>query len=240
MPAIISITNPFCIAPVFPIMNLAGKLNPKNLFRSKKTSKLSRSESSSFNSSITTSSTSPDSSHHHNLKSSGIATPTSVLQVQQETASDESSEVLTDVQFELVQAFRMIDTDGDGRITRSELEALLHRIGGDEPISSEEVSSMINEIDVDGDGSISLEEFGVISSAFGPPSCDGEIRGAFEFFDTDRDGRITAGELLAGFKSIGDEECTLEDCRRMISSVDKNGDGIVCFEDFTLMMEQQR
>ncbi|KAL8248474.1 hypothetical protein R6Q59_005342 [Mikania micrantha] len=28
-----------------------------------------------------------------------------------------------------VQVFRMIDTDGDGRITRSELEALLHRIG---------------------------------------------------------------------------------------------------------------
>ncbi|KAD5961000.1 hypothetical protein R6Q59_014003 [Mikania micrantha] len=116
-----------------------------------------------------------------------------------EETSDESSEVLTDVQFKLVQAFRMIDTDGDGRITRSELEALLHRIGGDEPISSEEVRSMINEIDVDGDGSISLEGFGVISSAFGPLSCDGDLRGAFEFFDTDRDGRIGGGGVACWF-----------------------------------------
>ncbi|MFS8002761.1 putative EF-hand domain-containing protein [Helianthus anomalus] len=54
---------------------------------------------------------------------------------------------------------------------------------------------MVNEIDVDGDGSIRFE-FGVISAAFGPPSCDDELRG---------------------------------ECRCMISGVDKNGDGVVCF-----------
>ncbi|KAK9069249.1 hypothetical protein SSX86_013365 [Deinandra increscens subsp. villosa] len=219
-------------------MKLPAKFNPKSLFRSKKTSTVSRSESSSFDSSITTSSDSPDSSHHHHRKSKangGVATPTSVLR--ETSSSDEGSEISAELQFELLQAFRIMD--GDGRITRSELEALLSRLGGAEPISPEELSVMINEIDRDGDGSISLEEFGVISSAFGPPSCDDEIRGAFEFFDTDNDGLITAGELFAVFKSIGDGECTLEDCRRMISSVDKNGDGFVCFEDFTRMMETQ-
>lgn len=133
-----------------------------------------------------------------------------------------------------------MDTDNDGRITKSQLQSLLTRIGSTELISPDELTLMVNEIDRDGDGNISLEEFSVISSVFGPPSCDEEIRGAFEFFDTDRDGKITADELFSVFKSIGDGECTLEDCKRMISSVDKNGDGFVCFEDFTRMMEQKR
>ncbi|KAI3830203.1 hypothetical protein L1987_04337 [Smallanthus sonchifolius] len=219
-------------------MKLASKIS---LFRSKKRSTVSRSESSSFDSSITTLSGSPESSHHHKSKSNGVATPTSVLPTHShDISSDESLEISADVQYELVQAFRIMDADGDGRIRRSELEALLSRIGGSEPISPEELSLMLNEIDSDGDGRISLQEFGVISSAFGPPSCDDELRGAFEFFDTDHDGMITADELFAVFKSIGDGRCTLEDCRRMISSVDKNGDGFVCFEDFTRMMEQQR
>lgn len=128
---------------------------------------------------------------------------------------------------------------GNGKITRKQLEAVLSRVGG-EPPSEEELTMMLDEVDRDGKGSISFEEFGAISSALGPPACDTELRDAFEFFDTDRDGRITAEELHAVFSTIGDGRCTLEDCRRMISGVDKNGDGFVCYEDFSLMMEQQQ
>jgi hypothetical protein len=67
-----------------------------------------------------------------------------------------------------------------------------------------------------------------------------ELREAFEVFDTDRDGRISAEELLRVFRAIGDERCTLEECRRMIAGVDKNRDGFVCFEEFSVMMELQR
>ncbi|KAF5772121.1 putative EF-hand domain pair protein CML [Helianthus annuus] len=196
--------------------------NSNNLFRS---------ETSSFDSQITTSSDLPESSNRHksDSKSNGSTTPTSVLPTQSHEISSD------DLQYELTQAFRLIDTDNDGKITRSELESLLLRIG----VTQSELTIMINDIDLDGDGTISLEEFGVISSAFGPPSCDDEIRGAFEFFDADNDGMITAGELLAVFQAIGDGRCTLEDCKRMINSVDVNGDGVVCFEDFARMMETQ-
>ncbi|KAL7188005.1 hypothetical protein ACSBR1_037946 [Camellia fascicularis] len=67
-----------------------------------------------------------------------------------------------------------------------------------------------------------------------------KLREAFDFFDSDHDGWITAEELHAVFAAIGDEQCTLEDCRRMISGVDKNMDGFVCFRDFARMMERQR
>ncbi|XP_058212277.1 probable calcium-binding protein CML35 [Rhododendron vialii] len=209
-------------------MKLVININPKKLFRSKKSRSISGSDPPSFGSGSTSSDSSESSSsHHHNHKSDGgKRTPTSVL-------------TSTDIHFELVQALKMTDKEGNGKITRKQLEAVLSRVGG-EPPSEEELTKMLDEVDRDGNGSISFEEFGAISSAFGPPACDTELRDAFEFFDTNRDGRITAEELHAVFSAIGDGRCTLEDCRRMISGVDKNGDGFVCFEDFSLMMEQQQ
>lgn len=101
---------------------------------------------------------------------------------------------------------------------------------------------MLSEVDGDGRGCISVE---ALMNRVGSSSGQGsdpeeELREAFEVFDTDQDGRISAEELLRVFTAIGDERCTLEECRRMIEGVDKNGDGFVCFEDFSRMMELQR
>uniref|UniRef100_A0A5B6YFP0 Putative calcium-binding protein CML36 n=1 Tax=Davidia involucrata TaxID=16924 RepID=A0A5B6YFP0_DAVIN len=221
------------------------KLSPKNLFRSKKSPSVSRSDPSSFSFGTSTSESSESSSSIHKSetgkKINGIGTPTSVLPSHSPEISEVSgdwSEISADTYFELVEAFKLIDKDGDGKITREELEALLSGVGA-KPPSEEELTMMLSEVDRDGDGCISLEEFGAIRSAFEPPACDSELRDAFNVFDTDHDGRITAEELHGVFKAIGDEQCTLEDCRRMIIDVDKNGDGFVCFEDFTRMMEQR-
>jgi calcium-binding protein CML len=186
-------------------------INPKKLFGSKKTRSVSKTDQSSFGSGTDTSSSSVE---------AWETTPTSV--------------------FDLEHAFKAIDINGDGVITVAELEALFSRICGGAAPSQDEILVMVNELDRDGDGCISLEEFGAIGSAFLPPSGEEELRETFEFFDEDKDGRITAEELLRVFKAFGDGRCTLEDCRRMISGVDKNGDGFVCFEDFTLMMDLQR
>lgn len=155
-----------------------------------------------------------------------------------ETSGDWSEES-PDVHVELMQAFKLIDRDNDGMVSRRELEALLTRLGG-EPPSQEEVTMMLREVEeAEGSGCISVEALmNRVGSACGP-ACDSELREAFDFFDTDHDGKITAEELLSVFTAFGDDRCTLEDCRRMIHSVDKNGDGFVCFEDFSRMMELQ-
>ncbi|KAG6414147.1 hypothetical protein SASPL_126865 [Salvia splendens] len=198
------------------------------LFRSKKSRSVSRSEAdpSSFSSHTTSSSASSDDGAAK--RPTGSSTPTSVL-----PSADQWTEI--SVSFELKQAFEMIDRDGDGKITKVELESLLSRLGA-EPPSKEELS----QIDCDGDGCITLEEFHAIGSAFAPSADASELRHTFDFFDSDRDGRITAEELFSVFETIGDARCTLEDCRRMIRGVDRNGDGFVCFEDFSRMMELQR
>lgn len=101
---------------------------------------------------------------------------------------------------------------------------------------------MLSEVDSDGRGCISVESImnRIGSGSASDPNPEVELREAFEVFDTDRDGRISAEELLRVFRAIGDERCTLEECQRMIAGVDKNRDGFVCFEEFSCMMEMQR
>ncbi|KAI3917051.1 hypothetical protein MKX01_003500 [Papaver californicum] len=102
---------------------------------------------------------------------------------------------------------------------------------------------MYSEIDSDGDGFITLEEFTVISSAFEPPVVGSfELHDVFDFFDTDKNSKISAEELLGVFMAIGGDEkrCTLDECKSMIKGVDSDGDGFVCFQDFSKMMERQR
>lgn len=217
-------------------MMFLEKISPKR-FRSaaKKRSRrsVSRSEPTSFSSGSTSSSSSSDALSIP--RSKGLATPTSVLgsEISGDWA-DPAGDPPPEGPFELAQAFKLIDKDGDGKITRQELAAVLRRVGrGDS--SEAELVAMLGEVDRDGDGCISLEDFGAIGSARGS-----ELRDVFELFDKDGDGRITAEELLRVFEAIGDDGCTIDDCRLMIDGVSKTGDGFVCFEDFARMMEQQR
>ncbi|KAG8367851.1 hypothetical protein BUALT_Bualt16G0115600 [Buddleja alternifolia] len=206
------------------------KIIPKKLFKSKKSHSISRSESaqSSFSSLSTTSSSSSDKP----------TTPTTVLP---SLSAAEPSENSIDVYSDLKHAFEAVDSDGDGKILTEELELLLRRLGA-EPPSQEEMKMMLNEVDSDGDGCVTLEEFYAIGAAFAPVAapCGAEMKEAFDFFDSDRDGVITAEELFNVFLTIGEGRCTLEDCRRMIGGVDSNGDGFVCFEDFSRMMDQHQ
>ena len=206
------------------------KLSPKRFF-SKKNSP-SKSDPPSFGSGTTSSSSSST-----DLKGGlASATPTSVLPEISGDLSDFSAESFSD----LAEAFRLMDRDKTGVVSRKELAALLSRLGGS---GADLVAAMLSEVDGDGEkDEISVEAIvSRVGSACGAdPAGDSELREVFESFDADGDGKITAQELLEFFAGIGDERCTLEECRRMIAGVDTNGDGFVCFEDFSRMMDLQR
>ncbi|KAJ4706284.1 Calcium-binding protein [Melia azedarach] len=225
-------------------MKFISKLSPKRLLRSKKDRTIvSRSDPSSFSSGTSSSSSSDSSISKHHRKPSSVpertGTPTSVLPEISGDWSDMSADISVDLNYELIQAFKLLDRNNDGVVSRSELEAFLIRLGA-EPPSQEEVSMMLSEVDRDGDGCISLESLSRMVNSACEPACEPELKQTFDFFDTDHDGKITAEELLSVFTQLGDESCTLEDCRRMVALVDKNDDGFVCFQDFSRMMELQR
>ncbi len=57
---------------------------------------------------------------------------------------------------DFVEAFKYFDTNGDGKITHSELQRVLKKL--EISISKQEVKKMINELDKDGNGTIEYAE----------------------------------------------------------------------------------
>ncbi|KAL3526969.1 hypothetical protein ACH5RR_011625 [Cinchona calisaya] len=135
------------------------------------------------------------------------------------------------------QMFNKFDANGDGKISLSDLGNILNALGW--KTSPEEVEQLMKEIDTDGDGFIDLNEFEAFffsgANQAGDGSNNKELREAFNLYDKDKNGKISANELHSVLKSLGDK-CSLSDCRKMIRSVDVDGDGHVNFEEFKRMM----
>lgn len=56
---------------------------------------------------------------------------------------------------EIQEAFRVIDTDGNGFISAAELSHVFASLG--KKLTDEEIDEMIREVDIDGDGQINYE-----------------------------------------------------------------------------------
>lgn len=58
---------------------------------------------------------------------------------------------------EMLEAFKVFDSDGNGMISADELKQIMFNLG--EKLTQEEVDDMVKEADIDGDGEINYEEF---------------------------------------------------------------------------------
>ncbi|KAI3825147.1 hypothetical protein L1987_06623 [Smallanthus sonchifolius] len=135
---------------------------------------------------------------------------------------------------ELEQVFKKFDVNGDGKISSSELGSILGSLG--HRPTDEELESMIKEVDADGDGFIDLPEFIELNTKdIDSSEVLENLKDAFSVFDIDKNGLISAEELQ---KVLGrlEEDCTIAECRKMIAGVDVNGDGMISFDEFKVMM----
>ncbi|OMO60690.1 Calcium-binding EF-hand [Corchorus capsularis] len=135
---------------------------------------------------------------------------------------------------ELEEVFKKFDVNGDGKISSSELGSIMGSLG--QKPADDELQKMIREFDSDGDGFINFKEFVELNTK-GVDSDEvlANLKDAFSVYDIDGNGSITAEELQEVLQSLGDE-CSLAECRKMISGVDSDGDGMIDFEEFKVMM----
>ncbi|KAF4346178.1 hypothetical protein G4B88_026695 [Cannabis sativa] len=106
----------------------------------------------------------------------------------------------------------------------------------DQHPTEDELQSMINEVDLDGNGTIELGEFlDLMARKMKETEAEDELREAFKVFDKDQDGYISPTELRHVMINLG-ERLKDEELDQMIREADLDGDGLINYEEFVRMM----
>jgi hypothetical protein len=83
---------------------------------------------------------------------------------------------------------------------------------------------MLSKVDVDNSGTLSLPEFNSLFDVV-------RLRTVFDSIDRDGSGMISSREMAGALRQLG-APCTPADARRLLSSVDRNSDGEVSWDEF--------
>ena len=131
----------------------------------------------------------------------------------------------TEQQAEMREAFALFDKNGDGTITVQELGTVMRQLAQNP--SNEELADMINEVDIDGNGTLDFEEFcNLQARQMKDKNQEQELQERFKLFDRDGNGLIDRDELATVMRQLG-EKLTEEEIDEMIDEADKNGDGTI-------------
>lgn len=147
---------------------------------------------------------------------------------------------------ELTDAFKFFDLNGDGKLSVAELATVARSLGNE--IAEDDLAKLVDGVDVDGDGYLDLREFidlntRSFNAATGNSelsrrdSENGALVAAFNRFDADGDGFISAEELHKVLVAFGDEKFSLQECRDMISGADADGDQLMSLPEFQALMD---
>ncbi|KAM0982222.1 hypothetical protein ACFX2I_015130 [Malus domestica] len=132
------------------------------------------------------------------------------------------------------RVFRYFDEDGDGKISPSELRRRLGLMGGE--LLQNEAEVAVEMLDSDGDGLLGLEDLvGLMEGGKEEEKVKG-LREAFEVYDVERCGFITPSSLKRMLSKLGESK-SIDECKVMIQRYDLNGDGLISFEEFRIMMQ---
>lgn len=136
---------------------------------------------------------------------------------------------------EIRDLFVKIDKDGNGSITIDEMrKGLKEHLG--RARNEEELISIMENADVDGDGEIDYNEFIAATININQTDMNERIWKVFQKFDIDGSGYITADEVIHGLKKLG---LDLEGVDGIMEVVDKNSDGKIDYTEFRQMMYDQ-
>lgn len=130
---------------------------------------------------------------------------------------------------ELREVFKAMDTNGDGKLSKEELLEYFTKEMGLEA-AQEEVGRIMKEVDTDNNGYVDYTEFIKATLDDKTMNSAGFLKRAFNLFDKDGSGTISALEL----KKIlaGGDMCEETIWAQIIKDVDENGDGEIDLQEF--------
>ncbi|KFO79462.1 Calsenilin, partial [Cuculus canorus] len=110
---------------------------------------------------------------------------------------------------------------------------------------------LFDAFDADGNGAICFQDFAVGLSVLLRGTVRQKLTWAFNLYDVNKDGRITKTEMLEIMKAIYDmlgrstsppprENAAAEHVEVFFQKMDRNGDGVVTFEEFLETCQQDK
>jgi calmodulin len=132
------------------------------------------------------------------------------------------------------EAFKMFDTEGVGHISVDQIRKALKKFGQD--FTRSEVEDMIRDLDQDGSGTLTFEEFVTLMTKSTVEeveviSLEDDIIRAFRTFDRDDDGKISMDEFRFILCRLG-ERMPEDEVDNIFREADLNHDGILDYEEF--------
>lgn len=92
---------------------------------------------------------------------------------------------------------------------------------------------MINEVDVDGNGTVEFAEFVILmTNKVKEMTKEEEIQEAFKVLDKENDNHISTKELKYFMRKVAHIKLSSEEAEAMIEFADTDEDGLVTFDDF--------
>jgi len=64
------------------------------------------------------------------------------------------------------------------------------------------------------------------------------LRKIFDKYDTDESGELDASELKLALRYITGSDVDVEDCERIVRSMDTDGNGVIDFHEFMLALDE--
>lgn len=135
----------------------------------------------------------------------------------------------------LDEIFRALDTKRNGKLSKEEFKEGYQKYSGTH-FSNKEMENIFDRVDVNGNGFIEYSEFVVAAMEQNELLCHRNLKLAFNTFDKDGSGYITAEDLKKALRIDGHNEFSSQIIDEMIEQVDKDCDGDISFEEFTEMM----
>nr|XP_039265021.1 troponin C, skeletal muscle-like [Styela clava] len=144
---------------------------------------------------------------------------------------------------EFKQAFDIFDQDGGGDISTKELGRVMKLLG--QTPSKDELDKIIEEVDVDGSGTIDFDEFLIMMvmqiAEEGKNLGEEELKDIFRLFDVNGDNFIDWSELKNALMSLNvDPKVETWEVDELFRDADKNGDGSIDVEEWSIWMDGVR